>query len=88
MKKLEKNGICMTSCNYWPPIPPNGCVQWLLPKLWTSSIRGCAWYCTGAPSFRGGEQKGQQGAHCKGWMERVVAMMGRMAFRKGEGDGK
>ncbi len=24
-------------------------MQWLLPKLWTSSIRQCAQYCTGAP---------------------------------------
>ncbi len=39
----------MSDCKYWPQYSPDGGVQWLLPKLWTSSIRGCVWYHTGTP---------------------------------------
>jgi hypothetical protein len=48
-EKTQKNGICVTDCMYRQQYLPNGGVQWLLPKPWTSSIRQCTWYCTGAP---------------------------------------
>jgi hypothetical protein len=48
-KKIEKTSICVTNCIYQPQYLPNGGVQWLLPKPWTSSIGRCALYCTGAP---------------------------------------
>ncbi len=47
-EKTKKNGICMTNFIYRPQYLPNGGVQWLLPKLWTSSIKQCTQYCTGA----------------------------------------
>ncbi len=49
-EKAKKNKAGMTNCNYWPQYLPNGGIQWLLPKPWTSSIGQCAWYCTCAPS--------------------------------------
>ncbi len=49
IKKLKKNGLCMSDCNYWLQYSPNGCVQCLQPKPWISSIKLCARYCTGAP---------------------------------------
>jgi hypothetical protein len=60
VKKLEKNGVCVTNCKYWLQYLPNGGAQWLLPKPWTSSIGQCMWYCTGAPAQRHGHQNGQQ----------------------------
>jgi hypothetical protein len=39
----------VTNCNYWPQYLPDGSIQWLLPKPWTSSIRQCVWNRTGAP---------------------------------------
>jgi hypothetical protein len=52
MKKNQKNSACMTDCNYWLQYLPNGSVQWLLPKPWTSSIGQCVRYCTGAPPWK------------------------------------
>jgi hypothetical protein len=49
MKNLKKTGVPVTNCNYWPQYLPNGGVQWLLPKPWTSSIGRCVQYCTSAP---------------------------------------
>jgi hypothetical protein len=49
MKISKKNKVGMTDCNYWPQYSHNSGIQWLLPKPWTSSIRRCARYCTGAP---------------------------------------
>jgi hypothetical protein len=49
MKKSTKIGVGMTECSYWSKYLPNGGVQWLLVKPWTSSIGRCVWYCTGAP---------------------------------------
>jgi hypothetical protein len=48
-KKLKKTGVGTLDGFYWLQYSPNGGVQWLLPKPWTSSIRHCARYCTGAP---------------------------------------
>jgi hypothetical protein len=33
---------------YWSECSPNGGIQWLLVKPWTSSIGQCARYCTAA----------------------------------------
>jgi hypothetical protein len=38
----------MTNYIYQPQHLPNGGVQWLLPKPWTSFIEGCAQYHTSA----------------------------------------
>jgi hypothetical protein len=43
MKKIVKSK-CMRD-----QYLPNGGVQWLLPKPWTSSIGQCVQYYTGAP---------------------------------------
>jgi hypothetical protein len=35
----------VTDCNYWLQYLPDGGIQWLLVKLWTSSIGQCVqWY--------------------------------------------
>jgi hypothetical protein len=47
MKKLEKNGVSVTDCNYWPQYLPNDSDQWLQSKPWTTSIGQCVRYCTG-----------------------------------------
>jgi hypothetical protein len=48
MKNSEKNGVLVTDCNYWPQYLPNGGDQGLQSKPWTTSIRQCVQYCTGA----------------------------------------
>ena len=40
-------GVCMSDWWYQSKCLPDGGVQWLLAKFWTSSIRQCAWYRTG-----------------------------------------
>jgi hypothetical protein len=49
IKNSKKTSVCVTNCMYWPQYLPNGVVQRLLPKPWTSSIGQCAQYCTSAP---------------------------------------
>ncbi len=39
----------MTNYSYRSKYSPDGGVQWLLVKHWTSSIGQCMQYCTGAP---------------------------------------
>jgi hypothetical protein len=51
MKKLKKMGICVINCIYQPQYLPDGGIQWLLPKPWTSSIERRMQYCTGAPPW-------------------------------------
>ncbi len=48
-EKTEKNGICVTNCIYCPQYLPDGGIQWLLVKPWTSSVGRCMRYCTSAP---------------------------------------
>jgi hypothetical protein len=48
MKKLKKTEVGVTNCNYRPQYLPNGGIQWLLPKPWTSSIKQCMQHRTGA----------------------------------------
>ncbi len=42
MKKLKKTSVCMSDGFYRPHYLPNGGIQWLLVKPWTSSIGRCA----------------------------------------------
>jgi hypothetical protein len=46
MKKLKQNQHMLDQLQQYLP---NGGIQWLLPKPWTSFIGQCAWYCTSAP---------------------------------------
>jgi hypothetical protein len=49
MKKLKKTGIGMNNYMYLRENSPDGGIQWLLVKPWTSSIGRCTQYHTGAP---------------------------------------
>jgi hypothetical protein len=45
MKTSKKNVLAMSDSYYWTKYLPNGGVQWLLVKPWTSSSGKCAQYC-------------------------------------------
>ena len=44
----QTTGVGMSLLCYWSECLPNGGIQWLLVKPWTSSIGRCARYCTAA----------------------------------------
>ena len=63
-KTSEKNNVGMSDWFYWSKcLPnPNGGIQWLLVKPWTSSIGQCVRY---PPNWQG-EWEGGQIPHCRG----------------------
>jgi hypothetical protein len=56
MKNIKNNIVAMSFLCYWLQYLPDGGIQWLLVKLWTSSI---GQYARIVPAHRHGHQNGQ-----------------------------
>ena len=51
MKNIGKTSVGMSNWCYQSKCSPDGAIQWLLVKPWTSSIGRCARYCTAASQW-------------------------------------
>ena len=47
----RRRGVGMSGWCHWRKCSPNGVIQWLLEKPWTSSIGQCVWYLNGTPPW-------------------------------------